>query len=199
MSSNERISKFLADSLKLLDEKNINKIIKEVANLSKWLQKHQYDKVTDASKGVLLTVVQKYVKFGLNLPDTRSEVYDSCVDKILELSEDICKLPEGKLVSGKSSKTKAMKWIESLRARGSAKSSKSSNSERIETKTLDLIDVDKNSPIHTLTLMDENGDTFDVKHLLEEEIITAFESENCEINVIVEKADFSNVISVVVS
>ena len=198
MSSNDRIEKFLTDSEPLLKSKNLQKIFSESQKLSKWLQKHQDETVTDASKQKLFSTIQSYQKFAQNNLDPADEKSAKVIDAILDLCEDFCKMPEGKLVAGRSAKTKAMKWIESLQGlvSGASGGQKSLNQQDIETTRLDLIDLEtrENTPLSNLVLMDgASGQTYEVAHVLEDSVLESFNS-GASVVAIVDSEDFSNII-----
>lgn len=171
MSNSERVERFLEDSTKLLNSSpssNIKpqKIIAEILKLRKWLQKHQDESLPGGHKDKLLQCIQSYHVFTIKLAekDTKggngiSDLSVGLADTVLELVEDLCKMPEGKLVSGKSSKSKALKWIDQLLMIVN----------RVElpkeglntcTKNFELIDVSHiNAESYELELMDpESGD-----------------------------------------
>jgi len=168
MSNSERVERFLEDSIKILNQNplNVQKLTTEISKLQKWLQKHQDESLPGGHKDKLLNCIQSYQVFTLKLAETNirenGEISDLTVgvaDKVLDLVEDVCKLPEGKLVAGKSSKSKALKWIDQLTA--------IVNRERLSkegpktcTRNFELIDVSHiNADSYELELMDpESGD-----------------------------------------
>ena len=123
MSNSERVERFSEDSIKILRQTPFKpqKITTEISKLQKWLQKHQDESLPGGHKDKLLQCIQSYHVFTLKLAETNtrengviSDLTVGVADRVLELVEDLCKLPEGKLVAGKSSKTKALKWIDQL-------------------------------------------------------------------------------------
>ena len=123
MSNSERVERFSEDSIKILHQTSFKpqKITIEISKLQKWLQKHQDESLPAGHKDKLLQCIQSYHVFTLKLAETNirekgviSDLTVSVADRVLELVEDLCKLPEGKLVAGKSSKSKALRWIDQL-------------------------------------------------------------------------------------
>ena len=173
MSNSERVERFLEESTKLLNLTNgikLQKIITEISKLQKWIQKHQDESLPGGHKDKLFQCIQSYyivtVKLAENdLRHGEKNITDLTVtlaDKVLELVEDLCKLPEGKLVSGKSSKAKALKWIDQLLSiinrEGGFQDGISNTSGCL--KKFELIDVSHlDSDNYELELMDpESGD-----------------------------------------
>jgi hypothetical protein len=168
MSNSERVERFSEDSIKILTQNpfKVQKLTTEISKLKKWLQKHQDESLPSGHKDKLLQCIQSYHVFTLKLAETEtkkngviSELTVEVAGRVLELVQDLCMLPEGKLVAGKSSKSKALKWIGQLTT--------IVNREELPmgglntcTKLFELIDVSHiNAESYELELMDpESGD-----------------------------------------
>lgn len=109
----ERIDLFHSDCVKLTTGSGFNdkRINSECQRLSKWLQKHQEETVTDGAKTKLVSVVQEYYKIGLREVSVRDAVY--------ALVDDYLKLPEGKLVTSKA-KQSCLRWLDALNGANNA-------------------------------------------------------------------------------
>jgi len=164
----------------LIESKNFNKLASEISRLSKWLQKHQDETVNDGQKAKLLSTVQSYYKLALSRPD-------ECVfkEKVSVLCEDICKLPEGKLVAGKSSKSKVMKWIEDLLPGKERPVS--------ESKSVALSENEYSEAV-VVAMDEDSGETFEFEVELTASEITKFEVG--ELQVLVEEGDFTKLIKI---
>jgi len=194
MSNSERVERFSEDSIKILHQTPFKpqKITTEISKLQKWLQKHQDEPLPGGHKDKLLQCIQSYHVFTLKLAETNtrengviSDLTVGVADRVLELVEDLCKLPEGKLVAGKSSKTKALKWIDQLTTIVNREELPKEGLNTC-TRNFELIDVSHiNAESYELELMDpESGD---VKNTIYATSDTSFKErfENGE-NVLVE-------------
>jgi hypothetical protein len=102
----ERIQRYLDDQTKILvPGMKPAKITSEIANLKKWLVKHQDEAVPDGSKGKIMTVLEKYNRAAGYMADLRGPVAN--------LFQDYLALPEGKLLSSKN-KDKVKVWLANL-------------------------------------------------------------------------------------
>ena len=112
---------------------------------------------------------------------------DECVvkEKVSVLCEDMCKLPEGKLVAGKSSKSKVMKWIEDLLPE------KEKPATEIKSVSLPVIEY---SEAVVVAMDEDSGETFEFEVELTPSEITKF--ENGELEVLVEDGDFTKLIKI---
>ena len=112
MGSTERVDKFLGDAENMLgnpERFSGAKVQSEIARLQKWLQKHQDESLPDGHKEKLLSAVQRYYKFAC------SSTSDESRNAVHNLVDDLLKLPEGKLVTGKAKK-QALKWLDTLQS-----------------------------------------------------------------------------------
>jgi hypothetical protein len=109
MAAVDRVDKFCVDGEALLEKKNVPRILAEVLNFKKWIQKHQSEMITPNSQAKLLTLVERYYLFSLTVQE------DALKEAIFGLVADLLTLPEGKLISSKSKK-KVLGWYDSLTA-----------------------------------------------------------------------------------
>jgi len=118
MGSTERVDKFSQDAENMLEKPERfsgTKVQSEIARLQKWLQKHQDEPLPDGHKEKLLSTVQRYYKFACSNASEESR------NAVLNLVDDLLKLPEGKLVTGKAKK-QALKWLDTLQSLAEATS-----------------------------------------------------------------------------
>lgn len=108
------MDKYFADAGVLLQAGRPDKILAEMGRLRKWVVKHQDEALSAGAQSRLLETAQLYFKFATAGTDPGSQI----LDEVHLLLDDLLKIPEGKLVSGKS-KRSVLKWLESLRSAGS--------------------------------------------------------------------------------
>ena len=175
-STASRAEKFLTDAETILSTNPIKaqKISSEVQKLCKWLQKHQDIAIPDNYKNKLFTCVQKYYNFASKKLTNyeKDETQNDVRDQILELCEDMCKLPEGKLIAGRAAKTKVMKWIDDLQDSGVQKNSEFT--EKHENSGLHLSVIDNQNGVIT-AMNEETGETFEFQEIVPDEFVTAFD------------------------
>merc|ERR1719367_1578474 len=109
----ENVDAFLAQAEKLTEGPPSAKLFTEIAKLRKWLYKHQDEVLPDGHKGRLVNVLQRYFKYATEHEAAKDD--EKARQAVLELLEDMLKLPEGKLVAGMSTKGKLIKWCDVLR------------------------------------------------------------------------------------
>ena len=106
--SDVRAEKYYEDALLACKSGVEPKICTEVKKLRVWIQKHQSDLLTDGAKMKLFSAVESYYLYCMK---RAGRFEDEVGGLVTDLVEDLLKLPEGKLISGKS-KSKALKWLE---------------------------------------------------------------------------------------
>ena len=106
MAAVDRIQKFLDDQLLVLTSGSKPvKVIAEIDKFRAWLVKHQNEVVPDASKGKIMTILEKYNRAQGNFADYR--------DAVVKIFSDFLQLPEGKLTNSKN-KSKVLIWLQNL-------------------------------------------------------------------------------------
>lgn len=129
--ASDRVELFLDSCQTLITKLNNNKkIISEISKLCTWLQKHQNEEITDAAKGKMIIIIEKYYLYYKNSNNNNNDNDSDIVrleDTIEKLLSDYLALPEGKLVTGKF-KQKVMNWQSSMQQQNNVSSNADNNS-----------------------------------------------------------------------
>eukprot|EP00798_Chlamydomonas_sp_ICE-L_P009087 gene9087-16210_t len=149
--SAERVQKFEEDAKALISSSTLKetKVLSEVKRLRTWLTKHQDDAIPAGDQGKLWNCVRSY----RSVPN-QSEALDSAT---LSLLEDYLKMPEGKLVNGKSKQTALKMYESSAGGAGSAAGGTSASSAVKERKFL-VSDVEEAGGAEVATVVSAKGD-----------------------------------------
>ncbi len=88
--ANERVDKYFSDMEIYISKGSTSKIISEVKHLSRWLQKHQNETLTDNSQARLIAMIERYFIY--------SQSHGEVLDCLQSLVADYLTLPEGEFL-----------------------------------------------------------------------------------------------------